>query len=497
MDTKQTSWQLGDLLDLEQASEADASISLPEQRERDTRWVKGTTNKSGQALIKNWLAHVLGDRSQSEKANGIVKNCGLLATTLGFLLGVGLVWGWVISHLDRPINVLHFWFVAVGVQLMFLVPGILFVVGTERKFAGVPVIEQITALTRAFVQLFAWCTRWAVGKFGTDMESGEFLNKLRTKHQRLMLLVAARMTQGFAIAFNLGAILSLVVAGYMSDPALGWRSALMEGESVHRMAQVVAAPWQWSGVSEAPTLFEVTETRFTELDAKYEKSAAAGERPWNAWWGWLFGSLLVYGLLPRLIIAGLFTGMIQKQLRTILQTHPLVLRIQRLKHALAGSTQLNDEERDSVPGTSSSMADVMQNEARLETQTVLVWSGVSTDVQALRDWLGTKAGCIVDGVHAVGSLDPEDDLNIVRELDVQSGVVIVVNATESPSGEYLDFLTGLRHVLSRDVPIRVVLFDRDLSSHAAYDNQFAVWKRAVGKLGDDHLAMIALDRRNG
>jgi len=102
--------------------------------------------------------------------------------------------------------------------------------------------------------------------------------------------------QGFAAAFNFGALIGTAVEGITRDLAFGWGTTLrVSAEDLHRLVSLLARPWG-GGFVPSPSEIEASRIVLIQGLGGVDPVSAA------AWWPFLLLCLAVYGLLPRLLL---------------------------------------------------------------------------------------------------------------------------------------------------------------------------------------------------
>jgi len=105
--------------------------------------------------------------------------------------------------------------------------------------------------------------------------------------------------QQAGIALNLGILLVTVWKVFTYDLAFGWATTLdTGGGTIHKIVQTLASPW---GGTFAPSLEQIEQSRI----ALKSGLAHIDSQSTAAWWPFLLMCVLVYGLLPRIILASI------------------------------------------------------------------------------------------------------------------------------------------------------------------------------------------------
>ena len=212
---------------------------------------------------------------------------------IGCLLG-GLSAGGYLHYLGKePVNV--FWFLFWLVAFPLFLSGLaVFLALAMQEHSGLGAIGR-----RIFDKVFK--------HRGQKRSDWEAWNSMIEKHGKRFLPLAKwpllGMTQRFACAFGIGALLALWVRLVFTDIAFGWESTVgWSPETWHTASRFFAAPWIWAFPSGVPTLEQMRASQFTHAGGMSVLDPAAT----RAWWPFLIGSLAVYSVALR----GLFIALL-------------------------------------------------------------------------------------------------------------------------------------------------------------------------------------------
>ena len=280
-----------ELIDLELTLYQDRSRPAEALWERDARIARdiGSMDLTDAALLQEWVRWVrAGDTSVGNRVVQGQRMASRVIAGLGALLGASGVSGWLAMSDRLPVNVVNFWPLIVGVPLLLLVGWFALAIGGATSVAGFP----------------RWIGR-ALSRFGGEpdrfAEDWCALESVADRLGRLPFWLGSRISHGFALAFQLGALAALLLLPVVDDPAFGWRSRILDEADVSRAAEVVAAPWRAIWPAAVPEAGVVAATRYSSVTPQLERGGAA---PWAAWWPFLIASIVFYGLLPRALAWG-------------------------------------------------------------------------------------------------------------------------------------------------------------------------------------------------
>lgn len=144
--------------------------------------------------------------------------------------------------------------------------------------------------------------RAAMRLFGRERQQQARLNALlealtqARATRRVLATTLAGVLQRGAIGFNLGLILAFVGCLLLFDVRFYWEATPGLGMQsvVAFVTRVIAAPWAWFWPQALPSMADIAASR-----ALPGAMSAAGD---GSWWRFLLLTLVVWGLLPRLLL---------------------------------------------------------------------------------------------------------------------------------------------------------------------------------------------------
>lgn len=511
------SLSLADVIDLELQVAADRDADVTALRRRDAQIATRLTAQgidprqpSGPQLFGAWLKElrsadeISAEGSIGRRIQQLLTGLGLFLAVAGLALGLSAVAAWLLSASGKPINTIFFLATVLGLQMPLLLLWVIAIFPTAW-LSRVPGAETIYWLWGLVAQLPPRIAGWIVARISPD--TGRMLRQLKEQYSRwswiygpLRLWLLVRLTQIFALAFNVGLVAGFVLLSYGSDPAFGWKSTLLTEEQMYSVTRAIAIPWRWMQVDWAavPTLQEVKETRYwTLVDVN---NRGAGDA-WSRWWPFLFAALVCYGLLPRLVTLLVAQVQVRRNLRAIRLDHS---EFDRLAERLA-RPQIETQATEPESGLDAQhpRSGGLQPPTALPQGgpvAALAWAGVQLSPEEIGDLVTARLGGQVEGVLFVGRLDPSHDAQAITQTarnlggDASGRVALLVESWEPPVADYLDFVSSLRRALGRNRPICVLLYDRDATGLAktARESDATIWQDRLGQLGDPWLRVDSL-----
>jgi hypothetical protein len=460
-------WSVTELIDFEVALEkwdTDDSADL-DAFKRKIALTPSARSNNRSAVFLAWLKEQTsqdGAATAGKQFERGVRAVFWLAMLTGGLMGVGTTAGLLSHDSAQPINAALFLAGTVGLQIGMILIALVAVIA---RAVGVD-FSALSSWMQALVRFSAGALSRLNGEQRADArfllaKSGQLSGRLGP----FISLQVLQLTQALVVAFNLGILGSMLLI-YLPFVELrfGWQSTYSFGaDSVFRALQAVALPWRWMSESLAPSLPQVLATQFVRGQGAFTLEANAA----HAWWPFLLCAVVVYGLIPRLVIAALLQGVLRSRLRRIAFTHPAANKLWRELQRPLFSSDSNGEELP--PG--GPIVDMGHVGSRKVLAIKSQASSLSDEqVSAL---VQRSLGFAV--VHTVPACIDNDEFEpeLLLGLEAKVDVVVVTPASENPIIAIADFLKKVS-VPNRDV---VVLLTGDPGP--AMDERLKIWSRFV------------------
>lgn len=293
---------LGRILDIEWLIERDRGRTEDELRAHDRRLLEGPTRDPEGALAR-WLE---GRRAELEgrtpglwtsEALGVL-HVALIVVSLAAGAGAAraLLHG---ATSGAPTNVLHFTFATLGWPLVFLIGSLLAFLARGR-------LSRSVLLALVYGAVLGVVGRWLRRHGHEDWDLAHEWRKLRRGERRYRDLVVPALVsagQWYPLAFHLGAAAVLVLSALFTDLAFGWSTtdASLSPEALAAFFGVVTAPFCVPFDVGCTSAELVRATQFSRFSGQY--ALPHGGAVSGGWWPVLALTLLVYGVLPRLVFA--------------------------------------------------------------------------------------------------------------------------------------------------------------------------------------------------
>jgi len=203
----------------------------------------------------------------------------------------------------------------------------------------------------------------------------------------------------------------------------------------------------------------------------------------GAWWPFVLCTILIWGLLPRLVLLAVGRWRLSTATRALICQDPEVLALlDRLKPP---RVDFGPEEEGAVPESAGRMAAPPALEP--DSRSVAVIWNQALDAEAAERWshvfLGSAFGRTINLSSRNGRADIEASLAGLPEAPGR--IVVFTKGWEPPLLEFGDFLRMLRAELGTGVLITVVPIDTRGEGVSAVDRQ--VWAGFLARHDDPRL----------
>lgn len=414
----------------------------------------------------------------------------------------------------QPVNVFGFLFILLGGQLLLLAASFAALILRPLGLLSLETGIIAPGIYRLWKQIAAATEKDVLrqGSGETRLRIAAFFGSLGKKHSRYRPLLAgliAGLSQTFGVWFNIAAVVSTLLLVSFSDRAFGWQSSLnLSAESVHRATRVVARPWSPFYPAGAPSVSQIEGSR---IHLKDGIRSLANENL-VSWWPFLVCSLLVYGLLPRLLLWLIAWGIVRRQLGKIGFDS---LRCDWLWEGMI-RRQLRTAIDEESPATFT--ADPPFRQAPKEKQptafcstnrqTALLFAETELANRIRRKAVNESIYRQIHWkVRGWIPLPNENEswkdfwmaLEPMRSQDAYARIIVLQESFQPPIREFLDWLKRLKETQDKNGKAIVLLVGRPENAGqigTVSEIHRQIWERSVESLGDENLAVASLAIHN-
>lgn len=490
---------LANLIDLEAQLARDRDADPAALAARDRALLAGEPAEADRPgpLLARWL-DALREREPGAFFPGRAASRALGAIR-ALLAIAGLVLGWGAASAvmtyggGHPVNVWDFLLAFVGVQIALLAVLLaLFVLPLAA--AGAPVAG-----------LFRGAVGWAYARLarrlvdpGREAEWRALWHRLRSRRSLYHAVepwLLLSLTQGFAVAFNLGALVAVLRLVVFTDVAFGWGTTLVDLDAgrFHALARALAWPWRAVWPDAVPSEALVAATRYSRLEGAYLVAGAGrSARPElvGGWWPFLVAALVAYGLAPRAFLLALSRWNVARVLGNLPHADA---EARRLTARLAGP---HVETRAPLPEAAAAPTRGGAHRAPAlgagTPAALVLWRDVPGG-PALEDAAARALGRPIVAVHAAGGRGHEE---AATDWAAVAGgadpVVVVAEAFEPPDRGVRRLVEELRRALGPRRTVLVLLVGDGPGPAAPHAQDLRVWRDALEALEDPFVGVEPL-----
>ncbi|MBL7176109.1 MAG: DUF2868 domain-containing protein [Desulfobacteraceae bacterium] len=529
-----TRWRIKDLIDLEYFLKSDenggdeSARKAQVQQDRDIylRYIepimKTGETLSRRSIIRLWLKQrrvtekeVLGDDTilPGEAFQEIHRLLLYVFVILGYLIGAGLAFSFLIYAGTRPLNVSIYLgaFIIVQILVLLLLVGFSLVRWVNRSVVRTSLLYSL--VSGLLVKLLLKFKSAALKNLsGTQRDSIRLAIGLAQGKKRvygsLFYWPVFILSQVFGVGFNLGVLSATLLRVLGTDIAFGWQSTVqLSTQVVFDLVKLIAVPWSWFIPSEMayPSLAQIEGSRIVLKDGIYHLAT----QDLVSWWPFLCLAVLFYGLLPRitLLIGGFITQnrVLCKQEFNQSACDQLMHRMETPRVSTEGRPTGAEREKYTAVDDAQHLKDnaIIQEDAVTDNNVIAlvpddIYEGFSDD--ELNTVIYKTMGYHVQEKIRIGE-EYQADRAVLDELsqkdwsDVLPNVLILQEAWQPPIQETLSFIQDLRKALGENSRIEVGLIGKpgpDTIFTPVKEEDWNIWNKKIKIMGDPYIRLERL-----
>jgi len=477
---RSSSWTIADLLDFEVLLAADAARDDVAVRARDHAIfveriepvVGAADGGDRRSIFRLWLEarrEAGGEDLPGRRFQAGRQALHSAAALAGLAVGASVAATLLYYRGAEPVNVAWFFAATVGVQWLVLAARLAFWLLRQLTNSGA---GPLTTLASGLVWGFGTGLRRLPGQQRERVrEILATIDQRREIYGSVAVWPSLIVTQTFGVCFNLGVLATLLAHVALSDVGFGWQSTLRAGpEQAHRLVSLLASPWAFLPNAH-PSLEQVVASRFSYSDGIAPLSQAA----MAAWWPFLFYSVLVYGLLVRVLLLAWAAAASRSALAALSFDHQ---GCNALYRRLTGPVVHAAPDGKMLVVPSSAAEPAVHATGRC---VVLVADGLAVSEAVLKDGLRSLFGWETTDVLRLEIDRPSGNEGVVATLaQALPGIAVVVVAVPAQRSPIKAIALCLEKVAASagNTETVVLLFGRPEGSGFApvRDEEFAHWR---------------------
>ncbi|MEM6708932.1 MAG: DUF2868 domain-containing protein [Pseudomonadota bacterium] len=459
--------------------------------ENDLGTIEDSSAARLRALVTWWRAVPRGEHALPIDERRVERTRTLLSVALfvlGLVLGSGVAGAALRYDGTAPVNL-----IGALAWLVFL-PGIFLLLSLVLLPGRIPLAGWLQDIL-ATLSPGQWASQWMNRRFrGLDLgwrsQNPRYLGDsepvldlpgLARLAKWQMLLFSQQLATGYA----LGAVGTLIGLIAFTDMAFGWSTTLdVPSGAVADGVRWLSQPWGWLWPAAAPSLELVENSRF--FRAAGIEAAVAPQL--GRWWPFLLMTLLVYGVLPRLLLLWFARRRLRAAEHRLLLRNPAVDRLlQRLTTPLAEHHRPPPEEgrHEGLPQAMVAAPSAPALELDGELQ-VIVWND-AIDATGLEGRFPAIEAGTLQPLELGSTLSLAQEQASLAALPETTRLVVFAKAWEPPLLEFQDLLLRLAERLKPAG--RVLVVPVGVAGGSATEGDLAVWRQTLQLLDDVRLQL--------
>lgn len=472
---------LGRLLDIEWLLARDEGRPRGDVAREDRELLAGRGALDPERALEVWLEgrrRERGGRTPGVRASETLSALHGVLLVLALAAGAGAAEALLGGASAAPTNVLHFLFATLVWPFALLL-------GSGLAFAVRGRLGRSVLLAELYLGALGLLGRLTRGR--EDWDVAAEWRKLRRSGRRYRDLEVAALVgaaQWYPLCFHLGAAARLLAGALFTDLSFAWSTTddSLDAGTLGAVFEVLTAPWcapLGAGCVDAEL---VAATRFSRFDAQFALPGGAARS--GAWWGPLFGCLLVYGVLPRL---GFWLGLRALVTRRSARLSERVVELRgRLRAGVGVVARRSSAEPDVAEPAPPSSGGARVAPAPRARCWVIRWRGALLD-EAREAALCERWGLVPVRREAAGDSDFDRDRALLAAAaDEPEAFLVIVEGWEAPDKATRRFVQDLRQSGAPERPVLIAVLSSDPDGP-----ELAVWRDRLRLLEDPWVSVEA------
>lgn len=495
--------RLRDLLDAEHALASEEATwrdaaEVSSKEAGFTREDLAASRSRRMEAVRGWLERLRAIRGGADDSQvaplpgeAMVRGYGWIggvALAVGLLTGIVTTQGALWTTSGTPINVWQFLGLMIFLQIGLLLFSIGFGLWAQARGQA-----WIGGLGRLLQALHRWAWSRNPGQGASSLTEHGRADALR-ETSRVERWIWLGFTQRFAVAFNIGAVLTFGARLFFSELQFGWSATpdVFEPTLLQDVVAILGAPWAWAMPAEwMPSDRFLVATRWDALS----ESFAGPESDGNGWWRFLWMTLMIWGLLPRLVLWAYTSFARRRALAQSPWNHRGYQRLYALMCPVAQAPGFANRPTPKRPAVATS-------DVAAGGKVLFLWGGWSgrcpEDAQSAATSPFAFLRPAEQTLFAAGLGGPDTDreaLKNLRDLPKPDEVWLLVEAGEAPDRRLTRFVQEIRSILGTQVPLQVLPLEYRAGKQEGDPNSWPapsardleIWQRTLAQLQDRHL----------
>lgn len=374
----------------------------------------------------------------------------IVAIFFGLITSLGLL-----SYSGKePVNVVYFMFFA------FLLPLLSGLLTLYSLFGANNPKWNLHKLFTSFI----WQKIYLYLKKEKNLDTSQF-----ALPQKLVNLKIVEFSIKFSLVFYISFALSLLLMVIGEDIAFAWSSTLkISVEDFHSIITTIAMPW-WFLESAIPSQELINASHYYRLGGEIDPNLLKNASTLGEWWKFLFMSVLVYGIIFRLIL--LFFA--KRKLKKTLKDEMLSLGgVQEILFKITTpliTTQTKNDEKPLIYKNLPKLEDI--KEPKIFKKRLLIgigWGFNSGEVEPLLEIFNIKISTLFE---AGGAKSIDEDTALIN--NIKDDVIIFIKSWEAPTMDFFDFVEEL---LKKDIKVAIYPVGLQSNGFLAKSEDIKIWQ---------------------
>ena len=382
-----------------------------------------------------------------------------LIVIIMFIFGFAVSSAFLYYSGDQLVNVFNFFIFLIAIPFLLILISFAAVIknyffDTQHKRA-ISIVKTILSLLKALPGV-----------------SKEKFNAIKIDDQIIKSVSFSYLQYG-SIAFYSGVLSALIVTIVSQDIAFGWNTTLdITPHWLVETVNIIAFAWKEFIPSGVPSLELIELSHHFRLGNKLDPTLVSHAKTLGNWWLFLALSLLVWGILPRLLLIFLARKNISRTIERTLLADQHARNLLKEMNEPYITTSAHDEETFTKSGRETRRS----APKKVLFANIIGWNREADKLHILLEHKQLNA----DHIHVAGAYSLIDDDVLIASLE--GSTLVVVSAWEPPMKDFLRFIRQLSDHLNAEIVICPV--GTALKGFLADQRDIEVWSHKIDTLSD-------------
>ncbi len=488
-------WNIADLLDYDYFQYSDRSIPPAERTPRDRAiyLASGTAKTTKRKLAQIWLNARRDEGGETALPGETFRKIDRILNWIiaGAGLFPGMLYGWgVLKYTGtEAINLLLAFSLLVFFPLLFAFFSLLTLI--FRRYIGRNFeLNENTLIQKLYQKLTGLLISSEQKRRGIETFFNNASIRLRKYGAVPTWILSARL-QYFALAFQIGSLLAVLLSGTVHDLAFAWQTTTnIAPDTIHNFVTTLSTPWRSWAENGCPTPQNIAGSRVVLKDGL----AALNSHDLSAWWQFICYSMLFYAVIPRTVLLLIAWVAEKVSIMTISFNDPESSALFRRMRSPRIAKDTNSTRDPQLRDSSQTPPKTPDHHHENTTFSVLIPDDITPiDKEMIAVAVETNLHVNCTKILTI-SLDEEEDGGLWSQIPPGEPILLLLEGWQACTLEHLDYIRAMRQIMKKEQLLVVGLIGQtplESNTPLKIDSElFSDWQYHLSTLRDPALTPI-------